>query len=73
VRGIETRDAQQIVDDANALARGFADLIGLHVPEGYRFDRATREGETIMWDLAVFAYGTIEGTDVIGALSAIGV
>jgi hypothetical protein len=72
MRGIETRDAQDIVDDANALARGFADLIGLHVPEGYRFDRATRQDEAIMWDLAVFAYGQIESTDVLGALNAIG-
>jgi hypothetical protein len=73
MRGIETRTDQQIVDDANTLARGFADLIGLHVPEGYRFDRATRAEETIMWDMAVFAYGTIEGTDVLGALNRIGV
>lgn len=66
-----TRTAQEIVDDANALARIFYGLLGYQVEAGYRFDQATHPQETAMWSMAVIAYENIEGTDVEDALNQI--
>lgn len=63
------RTEQEIVDDANALARVFYGLLGYQVEAGYRFDAATHPQETAMWRMAVIAYENIEGTDVEDALS----
>lgn len=65
------RTEQQIVDDANALARVFYGILGYQVEPGYRFDEATHPQEVAMWSMAVIAYENIEGTDVEDALACI--
>lgn len=65
------RTEQEIIDDANALARVFYGLLGYQVEPGYRFDRATHPQESAMWAMAVIAYENIEGTDVEDALASI--
>lgn len=62
------RTEQQIVDDANKLARELYGLMGYTVPEGYRFDRAHHPHEQSCWRMACVAYEMIEGTDVEDAL-----
>lgn len=64
----EPRTEEQIVDDANALARVFYGILGYQVEPGYRFDEATHPQEVAMWRMAVIAYENIEGTDVEDAL-----
>lgn len=65
------RTEQEIVADANALARVFYSLLGYQVPAGYRFDQATHPQEKAMWAMVVIAYENIEGTDVEDALACI--
>ena len=67
----ELRTEQELVDDANELARQFYALMGYEVPEGYRFDRASHPHEVMVWRQAVLAYDLIEGTDVEDALNQI--
>ena len=62
------RTAQQIVDDANALAREMYRLRGYVVADGYRFDQATHPHEVTAWLQACFAYDFIQGTEVGEAL-----
>lgn len=65
------RTEQEIVDDANALARIFYSILGYQVEPGYRFDEATHPQEEAVWKMAVIAYENIEGTDVEDALNQI--
>lgn len=67
----EEKTDQQIVDDANALAREFYSIQGYQVPEGYRFDQATHPHERLQWELVVRAYEYIEGTPVDDVLTNI--
>lgn len=62
---------EQIVADANALARVFYGILGYQVQPGYRFDNATHPQEQAMWKMAVIAYENIEGTDAEDALANI--
>lgn len=67
----EPRTEEQIVADANSLARIFYSMLGHQVEVGYRFDRATHPQEAAMWAMAVVAYENIGGTDVEDALNQI--
>jgi hypothetical protein len=67
----EEKTDEQIVADANSLAREFYQLSGYVVPEGYRFDKATHPHERLAWRQAVLAYEVIEATPVEDALSNI--
>lgn len=67
----EPRTEQQIVDDANELAREFYRIRGYEVPVGYRFDQATHPHEVAAWQQAVYAYDFIQGTDVEDALAQV--
>lgn len=62
---------EDVVKNANGLARMFYLSHGYSVAEGYRFDKATHPQERLMWYLVVDAYDFIEGTDVESALAEI--
>lgn len=60
---------EQIVAEANELARRFYESFGYVVPEGYRFDEATHPQECGMWNLACIAYEELAATDLQDALT----
>lgn len=62
---------QEIVDEANRLARLFYQSFGYKSPEGFRFDQSEHPQEAGMWNLAAIAYEHIEGTDINNALHEI--
>lgn len=68
---MDDRTNDQIVADANRLARVFYDMLGYEVPEGYRFDKASHPQERSMWDFAMAAYELIQGTDAENALDVL--
>ncbi|SDD93153.1 hypothetical protein SAMN05216337_101775 [Bradyrhizobium brasilense] len=63
------RTEQQIVDDANNLAREFYAMLGYRAQEGFRFDLSRHPQEQAMWSMACRAYEVIQGTDVEDALA----
>ena len=65
----DCKSSQQIVDEANELARDFYKSMGCTVLKGYRFDQATHPQEIGMWNLAAIAYEHIEGTDIVEAVA----
>lgn len=65
------RTDEQIVREANELARRFYAALGYEVMEGYRFDQARHPQEQSMWTMACEAYDFIDGTDVNGALACL--
>jgi hypothetical protein len=66
-----SKTPQEIVDNANELARLFYSYMGNQVPNGYRFDKAHHPQEIAMFNMAVMAYDHIEGTDVEDCLAEI--
>jgi hypothetical protein len=54
----------EIIAEANALARDFYGLMGYGVPKGYRFHRATHPKERLCWQMAVVAFERLRQTDV---------
>lgn len=59
-----SRTDEQIVADANELARLFYSSMGYEVPSGYRFDLAGHPQEQACWTMAAVAYDFIQGTDI---------
>lgn len=62
---------QEIVDQANALAREFYQSHGYEVPEGFKFHDSEHPHEVGMWNLAVIAYEFLTGTDITDSLANI--
>jgi hypothetical protein len=62
---------QEIVDQANALAREIYTLRGYSVPEGYRFDAATHPHEREAWSAACAAFLMLKETDPNDAVAAL--
>ncbi len=62
---------QEIVDQANALARRLYKLHGYTVPEGYRFDKANHPHETRAWAGAREAFLMLKETDPNDALDGL--
>ena len=60
---------QEIVENANELARNFYAMMGNQVEKGYRFDKARHPEEKLCWEMACEAYDFIQGTDISNALS----
>ncbi|WP_048710496.1 hypothetical protein [Microvirga massiliensis] len=60
---------EEIVRQANDLARQLYALRGYSVREGYRFDRATHPHEREAWAAAVLAFEILRQTDVEDALA----
>jgi hypothetical protein len=54
---------QEIVDQANALARKLYAVRGYSVPAGYRFNEATHPHEQQAWAGAVAAFLMLKETD----------
>jgi hypothetical protein len=65
------RTEQQIVAEANSLARDFYGLMGYEVPRSYRFDRARHPQEQLCWRMAVHAFEVLQATDVQDALAGL--
>lgn len=63
-----SRTPRQIVDDCNELAMAFYSMHGYEVPPDYKMYKATHPQERGMWNMAVYAYDYIEGTEVQSAL-----
>ncbi len=63
------RTEQQIVDEANELARMFYLEMSYRAPEGFRFDRSRHPQEQAMWRLACVAFNRLQATDPADALS----
>jgi hypothetical protein len=64
------RSEQQIVMEANKLARDFYGLLGHEVKRGHRFDQARHPQEQICWRMACHAFLELQQTDVEDALAA---
>lgn len=62
---------EQIIKNANELARKFYRSYGNNVKKGYRFDIAKHPQEKGMWNLAVLAYDFIEGIDIEDVLEEV--
>jgi hypothetical protein len=62
------QDDIDILKQANDLAREFYDVAGVVVPEGYRFDLATKPAEVDSWSLACLAMTILKGVDVDASL-----
>jgi hypothetical protein len=62
------RDAREIVDQTNFLARLFYARMGNSVRPGYDFRTATHPQEQMCWDLAVLAQRELTDTDVDDAV-----
>jgi hypothetical protein len=65
------RTEEQIVMEANSLARDFYALMGYEVPEGYRFDKAGHPQELLCWAMAARAFDVLQHTDIEDAASAL--
>jgi hypothetical protein len=63
--------AEEIIREANELARSFYALHGCVVPDGYRFDKAHHPHELMMWQLAVEAYDRLRATSLDDVLTEI--
>lgn len=59
---------EQIVEQANRLAREFYRLSGYVVRDGYRFNKATHPQEQAMWCMARAAFIELADTDPEDAL-----
>ena len=66
------RTARQIVDQTNKLAKEFYEVLGYHVREGYRFDRAVHPTEQAVWNMACTAQIELTETDPFDALCELG-
>lgn len=55
---------QEILDDANQLARLFYSAAGYAVPDGYRFDLTENPRARGAWNLVRIAYEHIDRTDL---------
>lgn len=66
-----SRTEEQIVDDANELARDFYSILGYEAREGFRFDLSAHPQEQAMWRMACHAFEKIHGTDVEDALETL--
>ena len=58
------KTSQQLVDEANALARVYYKSYGYEVEKGYRFDHASHPQERGMWNLAAIAYQMLLRVDI---------
>jgi len=56
----------EIIAEANSLARDFYGLMGYGVPKGYRFHRATHPKEHLCWQMAVVAFKRLRQTSIDG-------
>lgn len=68
----DERTDEQIVAEANELARTFYRCMGYVVPEGYRFDPIDKHRhpmERTCWRMAVEAFELLQATDVEDALT----
>ncbi len=63
------RTAQEIVNDANDLAREFYSLLGYSAQEGFRFDLSHHPQEQAMWRMACLAIDRLQGTEVEEAVA----
>ncbi len=61
--------ADEIIREANDLARAFYREHGCFVREGYRFDQAHHPQERMMWRLAVQAFAALRATDLDDVLT----
>jgi hypothetical protein len=57
---------EEIIAEANALARDFYGLMGYVIRKGYRFDRATHPQERLCWQMAAVAFERLRQTDIAG-------
>jgi hypothetical protein len=62
---------EEILKQANELAREFYAAQGYLVPEGYRFDKARHPQERACWRFAELAYARIEGTELSEILAEV--
>jgi hypothetical protein len=62
------RSDVELRDLANQLARDFARVMGVTVPDGHRFDLATNARERQIWTLAEAAFDRLEQTDLQNVL-----
>ena len=61
---------EEIVKQANELARRFYAALGYQMREEYKFYEATHPQEIMVWNMAVEAYEYIECTDVEDVLDS---
>ncbi|MGX0940270.1 hypothetical protein ACUXQ2_006369 [Cupriavidus metallidurans] len=63
------RTDKQVVEQTNELARQLYELLGYHVRQGYRFDKATHPHEVEAWRGACAAQRLLTDTDPEDALA----
>jgi len=63
------RTLEQIIEDANALARALYLSMGYQVPDDYKFHAATHPQAVGCWNMAAIAYEHIESTDIEDCLA----
>ena len=63
---------EEIILEANELARKFYKMLGKERSEDFNFFSATHPEEARMWNQAVIAYDHINGADVENALDELG-
>jgi hypothetical protein len=59
-----TRTDEDLLTEANALAREFYALMGCAAPAGYRFDLASHPQERLCWQMAAVAFERLRQTDI---------
>lgn len=65
----DERTPQQIVAEANELARQFYLQMGYEVEDGYRFDKSRHPQERLCWYLSGIAYEHLQSTDLSEVLA----
>lgn len=60
---------EQIIKEANELARAFYEAKGYLAPEGFRFDQSIRARELECWAFATIAYERLAATDLADVLT----
>ena len=60
----DTATDEEILAEANALARDFYALMGCRVRKGHRFDISTQPQERLCWQLAAVAFDRLRQIDI---------
>lgn len=68
---ISDKSDEQIIQEANELAREFHRFNGYEVPDGFKFYETENPRAIAAWNLAVIAYEFLTGTDLTDVLSNI--
>lgn len=69
---ISAKTDEQIIQEANELAREFHRQNGYEVPDGFTFYDSDNPRAIKAWNFAVIAYEFLTGTDLTDVLSGIG-